>query len=90
MAPELPDGRVALHVDGRPVGGLCEDWLARALEAPTPFVLRDGVLELVPAIASFAGRSAALRDEPDQRAWLARAEALSRGAAPPPPRRGRR
>ena len=62
MAPELPDGRVALHVDGRPVGGLCEDWLARALEAPTPFVLRDGVLELAPAIASFAGRSAALAE----------------------------
>jgi 8-oxo-dGTP pyrophosphatase MutT (NUDIX family) len=67
--PELPEGRVPLRIDGVAVGGVCEDWLARTLEPPSPFVLRDGVLALDAPIESFAGRSAALAE------WAAQAHA---------------
>ena len=66
---ELPEGRVPLRVDGVAVGGVCDDWLARALEPPSPFVLHGGVLALAAPIESFAGRSAALSD------WAAQAHA---------------
>jgi 8-oxo-dGTP pyrophosphatase MutT (NUDIX family) len=67
--PDLPEGRVPLRIDAVAVGGVCDDWLARALEPPSPFLLRDGVLALAAPIESFAGRSAALAD------WAARTHA---------------
>ena len=69
--PEMPEGRVPLRIDGVAVGGVCEDWLARALEPPSPFVLRDALLALAAPIDSFAGRSAALAE------WAAQAHARS-------------
>jgi hypothetical protein len=64
--------------------------VARALALQGEAAARLGRTREAADLFLRAGRSAALRDEPDQRAWLARAEALSRGAAPPPTRRGRR
>ena len=59
-AMDAPPGLTPLRVDGVDVGWLGEDWLARALESPTPFEMRDGALCLMPALQTFAGRSAAL------------------------------
>ena len=61
MPIDRPDGTCPLVVDGVEVGCLTEDWLARAIEAPTPFERGpDGAVRLMPALATFAGRSAAL------------------------------
>jgi hypothetical protein len=59
-AMDAPPGLTPLRVDGVDVGWLGDDWLARALESPTPFEMRDGALCLMPALQTFAGRSAAL------------------------------
>lgn len=56
---DAPGDTTPLEVDGIEVGALTADWLARALEPPTPFDLADGRLRLMPALATFAGRSAA-------------------------------
>jgi len=66
LAPELPDGRIVLRIGSVPVGGVSDEWLARLLEGPTPFAMRDGAIELVPRIDSFAGRSAALAEWAEQ------------------------
>ena len=69
MAIEAFEGLTPLRIDGVEVGAVAEDWLARALEAPSPFVLRDGALVPSPRVDSFAGRSAVLAD------WAADARA---------------
>jgi 8-oxo-dGTP pyrophosphatase MutT (NUDIX family) len=56
---DAPGDTTPLEVDGVEVGALTGDWLARALEPPTPFEAVDGRLRLRSALASFAGRSAA-------------------------------
>ena len=53
-------GMVPVRAAGVRVGWLWNDWLQRALVAPTPFELHPTGLHLAPAIESFAGRSAAL------------------------------
>lgn len=65
MAIDAFEGLTPLRIDGVEVGAVAQDWLARVLEAPTPFTLADGALSLRPAIASFAGRSAVLADWAD-------------------------
>lgn len=60
MPFERPDGATPLHVDGVEVGCVAEGWLARVLEAPTPFALREGVVALVGGAPTLAGRSAAI------------------------------
>jgi 8-oxo-dGTP pyrophosphatase MutT (NUDIX family) len=61
MTIDRPDGTVPLVVDDVEVGCLTEAWLERVLEAPTPFERAgDGPVRLMPALATFAGRSAAL------------------------------
>ncbi len=61
MSIDRPDGTVPLVFDELEVGCLTEAWLERALEAPTPFERHgDGPVRLMPALATFAGRSAAL------------------------------
>jgi 8-oxo-dGTP pyrophosphatase MutT (NUDIX family) len=57
---DLLAGTVPLRIDDADVGCVTDAWLARALEPPAPFELRDGVLRLVSAPPTFAGRSAAL------------------------------
>jgi hypothetical protein len=57
---DLLDGTTALRIDGIDVGCVTDGWLERALEAPSPFELRDGALQLMPALQTYAGRSAAL------------------------------
>jgi 8-oxo-dGTP pyrophosphatase MutT (NUDIX family) len=57
---DVPEGLTPWRVDEVDVGWVGDDWLARALEPPTPFEVRDGALWLMPALQTFAGRSAAL------------------------------
>jgi 8-oxo-dGTP pyrophosphatase MutT (NUDIX family) len=63
---DAPDNMTPLRVDGVDVGRLGDDWLARALESPTPFEMRDGALCLMPTLQTFAGRSAAMSRWADQ------------------------
>lgn len=70
---DIPAGMTPLKVDGVTVGWLGEDWLARALEAPTPFDMRGDALWLVPALRTYSGRSAALAEwaaHAKDRGWL--------------------
>jgi hypothetical protein len=53
-------GMTPVRAAGVRVGWVWNDWLQRALVAPTPFELHPTGLHLAPAIESFAGRSAAL------------------------------
>jgi 8-oxo-dGTP pyrophosphatase MutT (NUDIX family) len=59
---DIPAGMLPLRVDGVTVGWLGEDWLERALEAPTPFDMRGDALWLLPALRTYSGRSAALAE----------------------------
>lgn len=70
---DIPAGMTPLRVDGVTVGWLGEDWLARVLEAPTPFDMRGDALWLVPALRTYSGRSAALAEwaaQAKRRGWL--------------------
>lgn len=69
MTIEAFAGLTRLRIDGVDVGALGDDWLARVLAPPSPFVRYDGALALVARTDTFADRSAALAD------WAATARA---------------
>jgi 8-oxo-dGTP pyrophosphatase MutT (NUDIX family) len=57
---EAPPDFRPLTVGAHRVGAIGRGWLARALEAPSPFVATGGALELDPALEGFEARSDAL------------------------------
>lgn len=56
----LTEGLTPLRVEGHIFGWVHADWCARLLQAPTPFNLEAGAIEIVARLPSFASRSAAL------------------------------
>jgi 8-oxo-dGTP pyrophosphatase MutT (NUDIX family) len=60
MPMDLLAGTLPVRIDGTDVGCVTEDWLARLLDAPTPFALRDDALGLAHDPGGFDARSAML------------------------------